>query len=140
MSGLGSGSFNGLTTNVGISQSLLGINGQPVLGQTIFDDQILGSSGMESANQSAGATVSYSGLGGPPGYVSASITLPVSQNISIDLGNNTFLTGSASGTIVMTGFVPRNPEPSSMMIAGIGLASLAVYAHRKLARRRPPAC
>ena len=132
--GTGSGSFNGTLTNVGVAQSLIAFDGQPILGQTVIPDAVENLGSLLAANASAGGAITYGGPAGPAGWVSATLTLPVSQNISIDLGNNSFLTGTGTGTIVMTAIVPGPtiPEPSTLMIAGLGLVSLAVCARRKL--------
>lgn len=121
------GSFSTAGLTVGISQSLLAADGQslPLVG-TLFPDQVT-SVTAESTNLGGTGTVGGSGLTGM-----FTLSLPISQNISIDLGNNAFLTGTASGMLVMSAFVP---EPNTLLLAGAGLMSLAIVARRKLARR-----
>lgn len=129
-SGTGTGSFNGTQTNLGIQQSLLAFDGLsfPLIGQVI-PDAVEQSGALVNPNANSGGGIVYNGLVG--GLVSATLTLPVTEVISIDLGNNSFLTGTGTGTIVMNAFLPT-PEPSTLMIAGLGLVSLAVCARRKL--------
>ena len=106
---IATGSFNAAGLTVGISQSLLATDGQSVLGSTLFSDQVSGVS-LESPNLAGTGSLSSAGFPG-----SISISLPINQNLTLDLGNNVFLTGTASGTLVMD---VVTPEPSTLLLGG----------------------
>ena len=55
----------------------------------------------------AAATATIANLGG----LNRQITIPISENITIAFPDGIFLTGTASGTIVMTATIPPVPEP-----------------------------
>jgi hypothetical protein len=120
----GGTSFHPNSMNVGISQSLLGIDGQTVGGSQPLDDQILQTS-LLSLDLSSTATLTD--LGGNL----RQITFPIAENINMNVGDGASAIGTLSGTLVMTGTLPPIPEPSSFALAITGLVGLVGWSWRR---------
>jgi len=120
------GTFNTAGLSFGIANALLDVDGLSVIivGQLIPDLANQAITNLLGTSIAPGGVISGSGL-------NRQITIPLNIPIAIDL-DGTLLAASLTGTIVATAVVP---EPSTLMMAGIGLVSLAVCARRRMLGR-----
>jgi len=120
------GTFNTAGIQFGIANALIDVDGISILivGQLIPDMANTPISNLIGTSTNPGGTITGAGL-------NRTITIPLNIPIAIDV-DGLILTASLTGSITASAVVP---EPSTLMMAGIGLVSLAVCARRRILGR-----
>jgi len=115
------GTFNTAGLSFGIANALIDLDGVSItfVGQLIPDAANVAVSNLVAANTNPNGTIVGGGI-------FRQITIPLNIPIAIDV-DGIILNASLTGQIVAVAI----PEPSTLMMAGVGLVSLGVYARRR---------
>lgn len=119
--------FDSSALDLGILQATIALDGLSIIiiGQPI-PDGFTSLTNALATNTAAGGTIVN--LGGDD----RQLTIPVLLPLAYDLGDGIILTLNVTGQIVATATIP---EPSTFMMAGVGLVSLGICARRRFRRR-----
>ena len=117
----GTGIAAGNPLNGGISNSIYSVQGFAILLPLTFPDSI-GAISLLGENTTDGATYAFNGED-----TSVQIKMPISIPFTFDF-EGILLNGTASGQIVANAIVP---EPASIVLIGLGLASLVAMVRRR---------
>jgi len=121
--GVGAGTFlTGSNLNTGILNAIFSVQGLSIflVGQVI--PNAVTSFGGTAANTLPSATYVFTSP------TNLQLAVPVNIPISIDVGGGTFINGNAFGQFVANAAVP---EPSTMVLAGLGLVSIVAMVRRR---------